>query len=72
MQYLEFPDGVRGLYDRVGSGALDITQWYLTPFLVAADKKTPIVFLSGVHVGCQELVEGVLLRSQEHRMRRKR
>jgi ABC-type nitrate/sulfonate/bicarbonate transport system substrate-binding protein len=56
VQYLEFPEGVKGLYDRVGSGAVDITQWYLTPFLVAADKKTPIVFLSGVHVGCQELV----------------
>ena len=56
VQYLEFPEGVKGLYDRVGSGAVDITQWYLTPFLVAADKKTPIVFLSGVHIGCQELV----------------
>jgi NitT/TauT family transport system substrate-binding protein len=40
----------------VGSGAVDITQWYLAPFIVAADKKAPIVFLSGVHVGCQELV----------------
>jgi NitT/TauT family transport system substrate-binding protein len=44
------------VYDRMGSGAVDITQWYLAPFIVAADKKAPIVFLSGVHVGCQELV----------------
>ena len=56
VQYLEFPEGPRGVYDRLGSGAVDITQWYLVPFIVAADKKAPIVFLSGVHVGCQELV----------------
>jgi NitT/TauT family transport system substrate-binding protein len=56
VQYVEFPEGAKGLYERVGSGAVDITQWYLAPFIVAADKKLPIVFLSGVHVGCQELV----------------
>jgi NitT/TauT family transport system substrate-binding protein len=56
VQYLEFPEGSKGVYDRLGSGAVDITQWYLAPFIVAADKKAPIVFLSGVHVGCQELV----------------
>ena len=56
VQYMEFPEGAKGVYDRVGSGAVDITQWYLAPFIVAADKKAPIVFLSGVHVGCQELV----------------
>jgi NitT/TauT family transport system substrate-binding protein len=56
VQYLEFPEGAKGVYDRVGSGAVDISQWYLAPFIVAADKKVPIVFLSGVHVGCQELV----------------
>ena len=56
VQYLEFPEGARGVYDRVGSGAVDLTQWYGAPFIVAADKKVPIVFLSGVHVGCQELV----------------
>lgn len=56
VQYLEFPEGAKGVYDRVGSGAVDLTQWYLAPFVVAADKKVPIVFLSGVHVGCQELV----------------
>ena len=56
VQYLEFPEGARGVYDRVGSGAVDFTQWFLAPFIVAADKKLPIVFLSGVHVGCQELV----------------
>jgi len=56
VQYVEFPEGVKGLYDRVGSAAVDMTQWYLTPFVVAADKRTPIVFLAGVHTGCQELV----------------
>jgi len=56
VQCMEFPEGAKGVYERVGSGAVDITQWYLAPFIVAADKKAPIVFLSGVHVGCQELV----------------
>ena len=56
VQYLAFPEGASGVYDRVGSGAVDFTQWYLAPFIVAADKKASIVFLSGVHVGCQELV----------------
>jgi NitT/TauT family transport system substrate-binding protein len=56
VQYMEFPEGAKGVYERVGSGAVDITQWYLAPFIVAADKKAPIMFLSGVHVGCQELV----------------
>jgi NitT/TauT family transport system substrate-binding protein len=56
VQYLAFPEGASGVYDRVGAGAVDFTQWYLAPFIVAADKKASIVFLSGVHVGCQELV----------------
>ena len=63
VEYLEFPEGAKGLPDRVGSGAVDITQWYLTPFIVAADKKAPIVFLSGVHTGCQELVAVGSIRS---------
>ena len=63
VQYVEFPDGPKSLEDRLGSGAIDITQWYLTPFLVAADRKIPIVYLSGVHVGCQELVATGAMRS---------
>jgi NitT/TauT family transport system substrate-binding protein len=63
VQYLEFPEGAKGVYDRVGSGAVDVTQWYLVPFIVAADKKAPIVFLSGVHVGCQEVVATGRLRT---------
>jgi NitT/TauT family transport system substrate-binding protein len=63
VQYLEFPEGAKGLYERVGSWAVDVTQWYLAPFVVAADKKAPIVFLSGVHVGCQELVANTRIRS---------
>jgi NitT/TauT family transport system substrate-binding protein len=63
VQYLEFPEGAKGVYERVSSRAVDITQWYLAPFIVAADKKAPIVFLSGVHVGCQELVANLRIRS---------
>ncbi len=39
VQYLEFPEGAKGVYDRVGSWAVDVTQWYLAPFIVAADRK---------------------------------
>ena len=63
VQYLELPEGARGLYDRVGSGAVDVTRWYLAPFIVAADKKAPIVLLSGVHVGCQEVVASSRIRT---------
>jgi NitT/TauT family transport system substrate-binding protein len=63
VQYLAFPEGAKGVYDRVSSGAVDLTQWYLAPFIVAADKQLPIVFLSGVHVGCQELVASGQIRS---------
>jgi NitT/TauT family transport system substrate-binding protein len=56
VQYLAFPEGLAGLYERVGSGAIDITQWYVAPFVEEVDKGTPIMFLAGVHAGCQELV----------------
>jgi ABC-type nitrate/sulfonate/bicarbonate transport system substrate-binding protein len=57
------PQGGKGVYERVVSGAVDMTQWYLAPFIVAADKQAPIVFLAGVHVGCQELVVTSRLRT---------
>ena len=63
VQYLESPEGARGVYERLGSGAVDITQWFVAPFIVAADKKAPILFLSGVHTGCQELVATGRVRS---------
>jgi NitT/TauT family transport system substrate-binding protein len=63
VQYLQFTEGPSGVYDRVGSGAVDLTQWYVAPFIAAADKKTPVVFLAGVHVGCQELIAGDRIRS---------
>src|SRR5262245_46546306 len=52
VEYVAHPDGAKGVYDRVSSGAVDLTQWYLAPFIQAADKKASLVFLSGVHVGC--------------------
>lgn len=63
VQYLTFPEGASGVYERLGSGAFDITQWYVAPFVVAADKKVPILFLSGVHAGCQELIATGSVRS---------
>jgi NitT/TauT family transport system substrate-binding protein len=55
VQYLEFPD-LLALYDRLASGAIDFTQWFGVPFIEEIDKGRPVVFLAGVHVGCNELV----------------
>jgi NitT/TauT family transport system substrate-binding protein len=55
VQYLEFPEGAAGVYERVGTGAVDLTQWYGVPFIEEIDKGKPVVFLAGVHIGCNEL-----------------
>lgn len=55
VQYLEFPEGGVGVYQRLGSGAVDITQWFVAPFIVELGRGLPIVFLAGIHVGCLEL-----------------
>lgn len=39
----------------MGSGAVDITQWFGAPFVAEIDKGTPALILAGVHVGCNEL-----------------
>jgi NitT/TauT family transport system substrate-binding protein len=56
VQYLEFSDGALGVHERVESGAVDFTQWYGAPFIEEVDKGRPIIFLAGLHTGCQELV----------------
>jgi NitT/TauT family transport system substrate-binding protein len=55
VQYLEFPD-LLALYDRLASGAIDFAQWFGVPFIEEIDKGRPVVFLAGVHPGCNELV----------------
>jgi NitT/TauT family transport system substrate-binding protein len=55
VQYVEFPEGGVGVYQRLGSGAVDITQWFVAPFVVELDRGLPILFLAGIHVGCLEL-----------------
>jgi NitT/TauT family transport system substrate-binding protein len=55
VQYLELPD-MLALYDRLASGAIDFTQWFGVPFIEEIDKGRPVVFLAGVHTGCNELV----------------
>jgi NitT/TauT family transport system substrate-binding protein len=55
VQYVDFPEGAAGVSERLGSGAIDVTQWYVSSFVEEIDKATPVLFLSGVHVGCQEL-----------------
>jgi NitT/TauT family transport system substrate-binding protein len=55
VQYLRFPEGGAGVTGRLGSGAIDMTQWYGASFVEEVDKAAPVVFLAGVHVGCQEL-----------------
>ena len=56
VQYLEFPEGLLAVYDRLAAGALDFTQWFGVPFIEEIDKGRPAVFLAGVHTGCNELV----------------
>jgi len=55
VQYLDFPEGAVGVFERVASSAVDFTQWYGVPFIEEIDKGRPIVFLAGVHIGCTEL-----------------
>jgi NitT/TauT family transport system substrate-binding protein len=63
VQYLEFPEGASGITERLASGAIDITQLYVTNFLEQIDKGAPVLFISGVHPGCQELVAGERVRT---------
>lgn len=55
VQYLEFPEGARGVFDRIGAGAVDMSQWYVAPAIVEIDKGTPITLVAGVHAGCWEV-----------------
>jgi len=55
IKYLSFREGGVGVYQRLGAGDLDITQWFVAPFVPEVDRGAPIVFLAGVHAGCFEL-----------------
>lgn len=61
VQYVSIPEGGVGVYERLGKGDIDITQWFAAPFVQEVDRGAHILFLSGVHVGCFELIgtEGV-------------
>ena len=54
VQYLE--GSATEVYEHVGSGRVDFTQWYGVPFIEEIDKGRPAVILAGVHTGCQQLV----------------
>jgi NitT/TauT family transport system substrate-binding protein len=56
VQYVTLPEGPDRMPGRLGSGAFDMTQWYLAPFIGEIDKGTGVVILGGVHTGCQELI----------------
>jgi NitT/TauT family transport system substrate-binding protein len=55
VQYLTFPEGGVGVYQRLGAGDLDMAQWFVAPFVVEVDRGAPVVFVAGVHAGCFEL-----------------
>jgi NitT/TauT family transport system substrate-binding protein len=55
VHYPTFPEGGVGVYQRLGSGDVDIAQWFVAPFVVEVDRGAPIVFVAGVHAGCFEL-----------------
>ena len=57
IQYVESPGGApTGAYELLGSGAIDVTQWYAVPFIPEIDQGKPVVILAGVHTGCQEII----------------
>ena len=56
VQYLEFPEGAKGIDERLNIGAFDLTQWYIAPFLQSIDKGLAVTVVSGVHTGCQQLI----------------
>src|SRR5262249_27395247 len=37
VSYPTFPEGGVGVYQRLGSGDLDIAQWFVAPFIVEVD-----------------------------------
>ncbi|MGH7318478.1 MAG: ABC transporter substrate-binding protein [Candidatus Rokuibacteriota bacterium] len=55
VQYVEFPGEGTRAFERLGTGDLDMLQWFIAPGVVEVDRGAPIVFLAGVHVGCFEL-----------------
>jgi NitT/TauT family transport system substrate-binding protein len=56
VQYVTLPEGPSRMPARLGTGAFDLTQWYIAPFIAEIDQGTGVVILGGVHTGCQELV----------------
>jgi NitT/TauT family transport system substrate-binding protein len=61
VQYVGQPAWASRLPERLGAGDLDMTQWYVGPFIAEIDKGADIAIVAGVHTGCQELVgrEGI-------------
>jgi NitT/TauT family transport system substrate-binding protein len=55
VQYVTLPEGPGRMPERLGAGAVDMTQWYVAPFIAEIDKGTGVVILGGIHTGCQEL-----------------
>jgi NitT/TauT family transport system substrate-binding protein len=56
VQYVTVPEGPGRMPERLGSGAVDMTQWYVASFIAEIDRGTGVVILGGVHTGCQELI----------------
>lgn len=56
IQYLSFPEGGAAVYEHLDKGDIDITQWFVAPFVQEVDRGADILFLSGVHIGCFELI----------------
>src|SRR5262245_45236000 len=62
VQYVPSTDPGR-VAERLGAGDVDMTQWYVAPFIAEIDKGTGISILAGIHTGCQELVGGENIRT---------
>jgi NitT/TauT family transport system substrate-binding protein len=63
VQYVTQPATASQLPERLAAGDLDMTQWYVGPFIAEIDKGADLVIIAGVHTGCQELVGGEGIRA---------
>ena len=46
VQYLSFPEGGAGVYERLGKGDIDFTQWFIAPFVQAVLPAVMAAFLT--------------------------
>jgi NitT/TauT family transport system substrate-binding protein len=62
VHYAQVPTGA-GIYEVLASGGADISMAFAAPVILRIDTGHPLVFLSGLHVGCLELFGNARVRT---------